>query len=901
MSTIERVISCGDISDGDATSRSRSSSGAILGGREVAAPFQSAPSASPSIVSAMRLRFATTALFALGAAITTAHAASAPVPVPAAPSPADLQFFENKIRPVLANRCYQCHSRDADKLKGGLMLDTQEGVAHGGNSGAVIVPGKPDDSLLIQAIRYNDPDLQMPPKGDKLTDQQVADFTEWVRRGAPDPRTLTAKGSSAATYGGVGRQHWSFLPVKQPAVPAVQNATWCQTPVDNFILEKLEASGMQPNPAADKRTLIRRVTFDLIGLPPTESEIQAFLADNSPGAYATVVDRLLASPHYGERWGRYWLDVARYADTMGDPPKKGGTRADPRYPYAWTYRDYVVNAFNQDKPFNQFIVEQLAADRLIEEAAKKAKTDVTKMDGSSRAALGFLTLGNRFEGRVDDIVNDRIDVTTKAFLGLTVSCARCHDHKFDPIPQKDYYSLYGIFANTVENPVVSDQPFVRPVPKTPQLTDYLNQAADLKKKAADAQQDLVAFNRSRDRDPAKRKELLAQIQRAERAISDLEMTHSAAPARANAIFDVRNPHDYPVLVRGDPANKGDIVPRRFLEILSPDPKKRPEYRSGSGRLELAEAIASPTNPLTARVLVNRLWQQHFGEGFVSTPDDLGNMSSAPTHPELLDYLASRFVAGGWSVKSLQRMIVLSSTYQESAGDNTRYAETDPDNHLHWRYNLRRLDFEQLHDSLLAIAGTLDPTMGGRPVRIESADFATRRALYGYIDRANPAEILTQFDFPNPSVPSGRRYQTIVPQQSLFMMNGTLVIETARKLTQRPEFLEFGTAEERVTSLYLAVFQRPPTAQEIALSLRYVRSTPATNSVVGVNEQRLTASSAKAAQRQVQQSERAAQNLRGKNLFQGEPGAAAFPKRTPLDAWTKLADALFQTNEAMFYD
>jgi cytochrome c553 len=878
-------VLAGDRSVGDATSRSR---GSIPGDREVAAPtiFGGA---------IRRPGFALFALCALAASVTTIRAASAPL------SPADLQFFENKIRPVLANRCYQCHSRDADKVKGGLMLDTQEGLLHGGNSGAVIVPGKPDDSLLIQAIRYTDPDLQMPPKGEQLTDQQVADFTEWIRRGAPDPRTLTAKGSSAATYGGVGREHWSFLPVKQPAVPAVQNAEWCQTPVDNFILEKLEANGMKPNPPADKRTLIRRVTFDLIGLPPTEQEVQAFLADNSPGAFAAVVDRLLASPHYGERWGRYWLDVARYADTMGDPPKARGVRADPRYPYAWTYRDYVVNAFNQDKPFNQFILEQLAADRLIEEAAKKTRTDVAKMDGSSRAALGFLTLGNRFEGRVDDIINDRIDVTTKAFLGLTVSCARCHDHKFDPIPQKDYYSLYGIFANTVENRVVSDQPFVRPVPKTPQLTDYLAQAADLKKKAAEAEQEMIAFSRSRDRDPAKRKELLAQIQRADRAISDLEVTDAAAPARANAIFDVRNPHDYPVLIRGEPANKGEIVPRRFLDILSPDPKKRPEYRSGSGRLELAEAIASPANPLTARVLVNRLWQQHFGEGFVATPDDLGNMSSPPTHPELLDYLASRFVAEGWSVKRLQRLIVLSSTYQESGGDNPKYAEIDPDNHLHWRANLRRLDFEQLHDSLLAIAGTLDPTVGGRPVRIESADFATRRALYGYIDRANPAEILTQFDFPNPSVPSGRRYQTIVPQQSLFMMNGTLVIETARKLTQRPEFLEFATDEERVTSLYLAVFQRPPTTQEIALSLRYVHSTPGSNSVVGANERRMAANNARAAQRQVQQAERAAQNLRGKNVFQGEPGAAAFTNRTPLDAWTKFADALFQTNEAMFYD
>jgi hypothetical protein len=690
--------------------------------------------------------------------------------------------------------------------------------------------------------------------------------------------------------------------VTKPAVPAVKDTAWCQTPVDNFILEKLEGNAMAPNPAADKRTLIRRATFDLIGLPPTEEEVQAFIADTSPGAFAAVVDRLLASPHYGERWGRYWMDVARYADTKGDPPKVMGRPADPRYPYAWTYRDYVINAFNQDKPFNQFILEQLAADRLLEEEAKKTKTDIAKLDGGSRAALGFLTLGNRFDGRMEDIINDRIDVTSKAFLGLTVSCARCHDHKFDPIPQKDYYSLYGIFANTYEPADVGQEPWIRPsLPKTPELADYMAKAEELKQKLAAVQQDFIAFQRSPNKDPEKRKELLIREQGVQREIGDLESTHAGAPARANAIFDARLTHDYPVLIRGEANNKGDIVPRRFLEILSPDPAKRPVYKTGSGRLELAQAIASPSNPMTARVLVNRLWQQHFGEGFVATPDDLGNMSSPPTHPELLDYLASRFMEEGWSIKKLQRLIMLSSVYQESAAANPQYTDSDPDNKLHWRYNLRRLDFEQLHDSLLALAGTLDPTMGGRPVRIESADFASRRAVYAYIDRTNPAEILTQFDFPNPSVPSGRRYQTIVPQQSLFMMNGTLVIETARKLTHRPEFLEFASDDERVTSLYLAIFQRPPTRQEIALCERYVKNNPGGTSTEAPTSTRASELNTLQAQRQIQAAQRAAQNLRGKNVFQGEPGAAAFATRNPLDAWTKLAHALFQTNEAMFYD
>jgi len=511
---------------------------------------------------------------------------------------------------VLADNCYKCHSRDADKVKGGLMLDTREGLLHGGSNGVVIEPGNPDKSVLIQAIRYTDEDLQMPPKGKKLSDQQIADLTEWVRRGAPDPRNLAAKGSSPV-YSGVGRQHWSFLPVKKPAVPAVKNAAWCQSPVDNFVLEKLEASGLSPTPPADKRTLLRRVTFDLIGLPPTEEEVRAFVADTSTDAFAKVVDRLLASPHYGEHWGRYWLDVARYADTKGEPIR----RTDPRFPHAWTYRDYVIDAFNQDKPFNQFIVEQLAADRMMLEQAKK-KNAPTMMNPAPLAALGFLTLGNQFEGNVNDIVNDQIDVTTKAFLGLTVSCARCHDHKFDPIPTKDYYSLYGIFANTFTPKKLTALPALRSVANTPELEDYLTKMQALEKQKTELQQEFVEFRRSRSRDPEKRKEFLRREVVLERDLGDLESTHPAVPPRANILLDLPRTHDYPVLVRGEAQNRGPIVPRRFLEILSGP--KRPEYKNGSGRLELARAIADPANPLTARVLVNRVWQQHFGEGFVST-------------------------------------------------------------------------------------------------------------------------------------------------------------------------------------------------------------------------------------------------------------------------------------------
>jgi mono/diheme cytochrome c family protein len=834
------------------------------------------------------------AFAALVPVLSGAMASPAPIAPAAQPiSAADLEFFEARIRPVLTDRCYKCHSRLADKIKGGFMLDTREGMLHGGDTGPAIVPGKPDDSLIIDAISYKDADLQMPPKGDKLSDQQVADITEWIRRGAPDPRSLVAKGSSPA-YGGVGREHWSFLPVKKQTVPAVADAVWCKTPVDNFILADLEANQMKPNPPADKYTLIRRATFDLTGLPPTEIEVQRFLADTSPDAWEKVVDRLLASPRYGERWGRYWLDVARYADTKGDTPQ----RDDPRYPFAWTYRDYVIDAFNSDKPYNQFIIEQLAADRIVTDAIKRNGGNASGVDQTPLAAMGFLTLGNRFEDSVNDIINDRIDVTTKAFLGLTVSCARCHDHKFDPIPTADYYSLYDVFANSAEP---KEDVWIRPVPKTPELVNYLTQMRAAQMQKASADEALLELRRTKMEQAEraeKRKELQKQVFFANKAIVDLECT-PAAPPKADVLIDVANPRDYPVLLRGEAQNKGPMVTRHFLSILSPDPKHPIPFRNGSGRLDLALAIASPTNPMTARVLVNRLWQQHFGTGFVATPDDLGNQSAPPANPELLDYLAGRFVEEGWSIKKIQRLIMLSSVYQESSAPSEAYAETDPDDRLQWRYNVHQLDFEEMHDSILAIAGTIDFSMGGRPVPIGSEGFASRRAVYAFIDRHNPAEILTQFNFPNPSVPTGKRFLTQVPQQQLFLMNSPLVIETARKLTHSPDFIAQTTDELRVATLYLDLFQRPPTPSETALCLRYVESNPGGTSLDAPAATAQSERASQQAERQAQVAEMSTQNLRRKVPLQVEPGAAAFRSRAPLDAWTKLAHALFQTNEAMF--
>jgi hypothetical protein len=479
---------------------------------------------TPPLGSFARLRMTVSGVMA-GSLLLIVSAKADPTPL----KPDDLQFFETEIRPLFTEHCYKCHSHTATKIKAGLLLDSRDGVLQGGDSGPAIQPGKPDDSLLIQAIRYTDADLKMPPEdhGGQLSTTEIAALTEWVRRGAPDPRATEAL-AGAKDYGAARKNHWSFQPLKQPAVPAVKDQTWVRSPIDAFVLARLEPVGLTPSPAADKRTLIRRVTFDLTGLPPTEIEVQRFLADDSPDAFARVVDRLLASAHYGERWARYWMDVARYSDTKGDAPR----RDDPRFPAAWTYRDYLIESFNSDKPYPQFITEQLAADRLVVAAANNAKAagQLPPSDQSVLAALGFLRLGNQHDGRRNDIIDDRIDVTSKAFLGLTVSCARCHDHKFDPIPTKDYYSLYGVFANTTEPKSVFQEPTLQTkLPDTPDLRDYLAKSQELQAKSADLQAQFTALRKARNRDPQKRRELVRAEALVQREIGSLEMNHPGAP------------------------------------------------------------------------------------------------------------------------------------------------------------------------------------------------------------------------------------------------------------------------------------------------------------------------------------------------------------------------------------
>jgi hypothetical protein len=934
----------------------------------------------------------------------------------AEPTTAQLEFFENRIRPILAEHCYKCHSPAQGKIKGGLELDWKGGWEKGGDSGPAVVPGDPDKSLLVKAVRYTDTDLQMPPKDEKLSPTQVNDLVTWVKMGAPDPRT-TRPDSATAGYGGDGTNHWAFQPVRNPALPPVKNETWIKNEIDRFILTRLETNGLAPNEAADKRTLIRRVHYDLIGLPPTPEEVQAFLQDDSPKAYERVVDQLLASPRYGERWGRHWLDVARYSDTKGQFDRR---RESSLYPYAWTYRDYVIKAFNDDKPYDRFILEQLAADKLN-----------PSNDKSALAALGFLTLGDHYNGNPNEIINDRIDVTTKAFLGLTVSCARCHDHKFDPVPQADYYSLHGIFASSVE-------PLVKPMicdPKAdPNYQDYLAKRADvdariqnvrtqsvaaafgdykrlaafylyatqmpvkereayLSKTGGDADllknwqqitrgggrqaasifglwnamaripearfsvqaprmitnfgrnekarewnpQVLEAFKGTAPRtlaevaaaygnlfaknDPTWQATLsvllgdaalrfLPNRQRAQffalREQSDmLELVHPGSPARAPALVDSPTPKDSPIFVRGEAENPGAIVPRQFLEVLSGP--NRPPFRNGSGRLQLAQSIANRNNPLTARVLVNRIWQHHFGEGFITSPDDFGNRSAPPSHPELLDYLASRFMEDGWSLKKLHKQIVLSSTYQQSSKNNPGYAEKDPYNRLLWRANVRRLEFEPLRDSILYLGGKLDLTLGGHPVDLSEGtqkpqrrgpaglnrpgDYrlpsAPRRTIYGYIDRADLVEVLNTFDFASPDSAMGKRYETTVPQQALFLMNSPLVIEQVRSVVDRADFKAQKTGEDRIRYLYELFFQRLPTEEEIHQGVEFVATFQSQD---GAAVPPSAPQSGRAVVGQV--------NRRGRRF--DDPASPSSRKiRRPLTGWQAYAHALLLTNEASY--
>ena len=930
------------------------------------------------------------------------------------PSAEQLDFFEKKIRPLFAEKCYQCHSAQAGKSKGGLQLDSRAEMLKGGTTGPALVPGEPEKGLLLKAVRGDDPDLWMPPKGDKLTAEQITSLQAWIKMGAPAP--IGPQRTRIQALLEQAKTHWAFQPVKHPDIPA-QSAG--QTPVDAFIQAGLQAKGLKAAAPADKRTLIRRAYFDLLGLPPTQEEVTAFAADESPDAYGKLVDTLLASPRYGERWARHWLDVARYADTMG-----AIFNGDDMYAYAYSYRDYVIRAFNDDMPYDRFVQEQIAADYLVKGE-----------DKSALAAMGFLTVGRRKDRSVDDeVYDDRIDVISRGLMGVTVGCARCHDHKLEPVLSRDYYGLYSILRSSKEPEVY---PELRPSPETPEYKAFIQERDKLRlvfvaavahesEKAIEECQKrvgdyLLATYEGKNQKPSPQNQVISgilkprklndalysmyvdrqtkwlsantsvfalwneliklddadraiqfpvilgrhannpathpllatllketpvfgvsfspapllspamamnapkdmkfmadiytrlfsemydtsvkagqqgleaarvpQVEDTEHSIKDLEAAigkrvlnaistaalpeqnynllrkilmaadaptftkpetfrdshlfteeaiktidnaakpfkeleskHPGAPPRAMALQD-GTIYDGKVFTRGNPNTLGEPAPRQFLTVLS-GPKSEPFPKKTSGRLELAKAIASPDNPLTARVFVNRVWAWHFGEGLVRTPSDFGFRGEKPTHPELLDYLADRFVAEGWSIKKLHRTIMLSATYRQSSIAPAESAKADPENRLWSHMNGRVLEFEAFRDAQLSVTGRLSLNAGGRPVDLTKTESSSlRRTVFGLVDRKMLPNLYRSFDFPDPNFSASRRSRTALTPQALFLLNSNFEIDNARALAEKARPANGKPEVDGIKKMFELVLQRDPSEKEILRAQSFMASYP----------------------------------------------------------------------------
>lgn len=886
-------------------------------------------------------------------------------------TPDQEKHFEEKVRPVLASKCYSCHG--AEKQENGLRLDSRDALLKGGVTGTAMVNReKPTAGALLAAIRHEG-DVQMPPDG-KLTDAEIAAITEWVAADLPWP----AKDGAAAAmsreehYALIKKSHWSLQPIANPALPQVSNLAWPARSLDNFILQKLDEAQLPPSAKADRTTLARRWSIDLTGLPPAMEEVEAFIADTRPGAEERYVDRLLASPAFGERWARHWLDLARYGDTKGY-----AFTSDRRYPYAYTYRDYVIRAFNADLPYDQFVREQLAADLLPD-----------NQDKTRLAALGFLTTGRKFNDRHADI-DDQIDVTSRGLMGLTVSCAKCHDHKYDAVPAEDYYSFYGVFASSNEP---GELPLIAPPEQVAGYAEFAAKQGELKAKVeqhrdavfAKTQTDarervggyLIRAATTADeeaviklpfillsREEAKRRiagawkaflgnqkspehavwgpwaqiaalsdeklaaeapaireswktradgqensqlnprlkailttqldafiaeagaipqafrvalaraygvalseawkaqeaaggadkadpatKQLAEVltadgspsklardrindyytraeREAERALNTevqkFEANSPVAPPRAMVVQEQPQPMNPVVFLRGNPARPGKAVPRQFLWAIAGD--TREPFKTGSGRLELAQAVTSPTNPLTARVIVNRVWMHHFGEPLVDTPGDFGIRCPKPLHADLLDHLAAKLIESGWSLKDLHREIVLSQTYQQQSVHRADAANVDPENRRLWKMNRRRLEFEATRDALLWASGNLDQAHYGRAVEIAAPPFSRRRTIYGAIDRQDLPNLFRNWDFPNPDQSAEKRAKTSVPQQGLYLLNSPFVVDQAKALATRAGA---GTDDEKIAAIYHILYTRNATPEELAAAKEFLVTTTA---------------------------------------------------------------------------
>ena len=870
----------------------------------------------------------------------------------------DIKFFETKIRPVLVEKCYKCHSTKSKKIKGGLKLDTKDGTLKGGNTGPAIVPKDLNKSLLVKSIRYTDEDLSMPPK-EKLPDNIIKDFETWVKMGAYDPRTST---STITASEAAAKKHWAYEPLVKPSVPNTKSK-WINNEIDSFIFLTAKSKNILPSIEADRKTLLRRVYYTLTGLPPTIEEVNEFVNDKSSNAYEKVVNRLLSTRAFGEKWARYWFDTSRYSDTTGSVNRN----RENRYTYSWTYRNYVIDAFQNDKPFNQFIIEQIAADKI---------PNLPKQD---LAALGFLTLGKN-SGNANDVIDDRIDVITKGFMATTVVCARCHDHKFDPVSTKDYYALHGILNSSYE-PTDKDKPLLLTITETPEYKNYFAKKLALEqnvenfkiKKYSEAFQDFQTntykwmyssyalqdvvnsnkqayirtnslnprmmqrwdrarkftvnkkvnnkntkvshpvflpyskmYNVKKDFSAVYKKMLEAnkdninpylyskiktsrvrsmydlaviyqqviieaqkrnfkfqgkkdkapeglidfcnaiysnngpmdmnkdnfqryysdngktmrydrEVRREIAKLVTHELTDPATPPRAMAMYDKKRPSNSSVMINGDPRKRGVVVQRRFIEFFNNVNSNI--FTNGSGRLELAMAIANPKNPLTPRVAVSRIWQRIMGNSFVATPDDFGMNTPRPVHSNLINWMAAEFIEKGWSQKHIIKKLVMSATYRQSSLISPKYYNIDPDNEYYHRANLQRLDFEGLRDTILSVSGILEEGKFKQHIDL-FAKGNNRRTIYGTIDRSRFPELLLTFDFATPEMTTGKRFETTVPKQALYLMNSDDMKNYCEAVFNDYRVARSIDFETRVTTLFNMFYQRDPNSQDMIIAKRF---------------------------------------------------------------------------------
>ena len=771
-----------------------------------------------------------------------------------------LAHFESKIRPVLVEHCLECHSIESGKAKGGLRLDDREAVLRGGDSGPALAPGKPEESLLLAAIRHSDPDLEMPPRKDRLSESTLKDFEQWITTGAADPRE-SANGKDGRTGDDFEsrKQHWSFLPVVASRIPEPKRRDWAYNEIDRFILAKLEENGLEPSPDADPVVFLRRLSFDLTGLPPSS------VIGNQPSVIAQsttrktdhrlpiaeTIDALLASPAYGQRWARHWLDVVRFAES-------NGKEANLIYPHAWRYRDYVIDTFDRDLPYDRFLTEQLAGDLLpAENDAERARFLI---------ATGFLAMGPKSLAEQNpaqfaaDVADEQIDALSRAFLATSLACARCHDHKSDPVTMTDYYALAGIFKSTdtrygtwVDSENNRGGKLIRlpdlPGQLIPNRSITKKEVADLHAKLAQLESDEKAGREKGEKAKAEGRDLQLDFNEMLREALRILWTRGPVVGKlatvdengialplAMGVLEAPSKVDSPRYERGELAHPAEIVPRAVPALfgLASEGAVPPDT---SGRLDLARWIADPDHPLTARVMVNRVWTHLFGAGLVETVDDFGRSGSAPSHPELLDYLATRFVEEGWSVKALIRAIVSSRTYQQASTWREEAFLKDPDNRLLWRQSKRRLDAESIRDAMLAASGELDrsPRAGSLVAELEvqsaamipfnpkipgDLDGSPHRSVYLPVMRDQLPDVLRQFDFAEPSLVTGKRDSTNVPPQALYLMNSDFVLAQATAVAKR---VMEAREDARIDEVYRRCLDRAPDEEERKLVDEFLKA------------------------------------------------------------------------------